>query len=153
MCSETTGEQLLEAVLQVRKVILDSKSHSFLAGLPTYDQFELDQAVSWSFSLNSEGSLLSKFFGNVNSTATTFIPFSFLLVPNYASEVYGENSICVEVNSTTLGDCLPLGGTPRCYQRRVVQQPTTNEVAFAINVGGKQNLFTRSKKKQTQQQL
>ena len=26
MCSETTDEQLLEAVLQVRKVILDSKS-------------------------------------------------------------------------------------------------------------------------------
>ena len=91
-------------------------------------------------------SLLSKLSGNVISTATTFIPFSllFLLVPNYGSEVYGEGSICVEVNST-LGDCLPLGGTPRCYQRRIVQQPTTNEVAFAINVCGKQNMFTRSK--------
>jgi len=34
--------------------------------------------------------------------------------------VYGEGSICVEVNATQ-GDCLPQGGTPRCYQRRVVQ--------------------------------
>ena len=59
-----------------------------------------------------------------------------MLVPNYKSEVYGEGSICVEVNST-LGDCLPLGGTPRCYQRRVVKQRTTNQVAFAINVQGK----------------
>ena len=56
-------------------------------------------------------------------------------VPNYKSEVYGEGSICVEVNST-LGDCLPLGGTPRCYQRQVVQQRTTNQMAFAINVQG-----------------
>ena len=64
--------------------------------------------------------------------------FFFVLVPNYKSEVYGEGSICVEVNST-LGDCLPLGGTPRCYQRRIVQEPTTDQIAFAINVGGKQN--------------
>ena len=59
-----------------------------------------------------------------------------VLVPNYVSEVYGEGSICVEVNATQ-GDCLPQGGTPRCYQRRVVQQATTDQLAFSINVGGK----------------
>ena len=58
-------------------------------------------------------------------------------VPNYASEVYGEGSICVEVNATE-GDCLPLGGTPRCYQREVVQKPTTDQLGFSIKVGGKQ---------------
>ena len=58
-------------------------------------------------------------------------------VPNSKNEVYGAGSICVEVN-TTLGDCLPLGGTPRCYQRQVVQQTTTDELAFALNVNGKQ---------------
>ena len=64
-----------------------------------------------------------------------FAVYKLMSVPNYGSEVYGEGSICVEVNST-LGDCLPLGGTPRCYQRRVVQQRTTNQIAFAINVQG-----------------
>ena len=64
-----------------------------------------------------------------------------IIVPNYGSEVYGDDSICVEVN-TTLGDCLPRGGTPRCYQRQVVQQNETNELAFSINVRGKQtNVF------------
>jgi len=62
--------------------------------------------------------------------------FIFVSVPNYRSEVYGEGSICVEVNSTR-GDCLPMGGTPRCYQRQVVQQTTSNQVAFSINIGGK----------------
>ena len=61
----------------------------------------------------------------------------FTTVPNYGSEVYGDDSICVEVN-TTLGDCLPRGGTPRCYQRQVVQQNGMNELAFSINVRGKQ---------------
>ena len=60
-------------------------------------------------------------------------------VPNYGSEVYGDDSIGVEVN-TTLGDCLPRGGTPRCYQRQVVQQNETNELAFSINIYGKQAL-------------
>ena len=58
-------------------------------------------------------------------------------VPNYGREVYGDDSICVEVN-TTLGDCLPRGGTPRCYQRQVVQKNGTDEFAFSINVRGKQ---------------
>ena len=59
-----------------------------------------------------------------------------LIVPNYGSEVYGADSICVEVNATR-GDCLPMGGTPRCYQRQVVQQNETDELAFSINVRGK----------------
>jgi len=58
-------------------------------------------------------------------------------VPNSKNEVYGAGSICVEVN-TTLGDCLPLGGTPRCYPRQVVQQTTTDELAFSLNVNSKQ---------------
>ena len=61
----------------------------------------------------------------------------FTTVPNYGSEVYGDDSICVEVSST-LGDCLPRGGTPRCYQRQVVQQNGTDELAFSINIRGKQ---------------
>jgi len=52
------------------------------------------------------------------------------------SEVYGEGSICVEVNATQ-GGCLPQGGTPRCYQRRVVKETATDQLAFSINVGGK----------------
>jgi len=59
-----------------------------------------------------------------------------LSVPNTRREVFGEGSICVEVN-TTLGDCLPMGGTPRCYQRRVVKETATDQLAFSINVGGK----------------
>ena len=65
----------------------------------------------------------------------------FTTVPNYGSEVYGDDSICVEVN-TTLGDCLPRGGSPRCYQRQVVQQNGTNKLAFSINVRGKQAIVS-----------
>jgi len=66
------------------------------------------------------------------------------LVPNYVSEVYGEGSICVEVNATQ-GDCLPWGGTPRCYERQVVQKATTDQLAFSINVGGKEALSISTK--------
>ena len=77
----------------------------------------------------------------------TFLPHTLVLhklgpysarnsVPNNGHEVYGESSICVEVNSTR-GNCLPMGGTPRCYQRQVVQQTTTNQVAYSINISGK----------------
>ena len=105
--------------------------------------------MSWSFSLNSEGSLFNQTICWCHLYSYNIHSFFFVaIVPNYGSEVYGEDSICVEVNST-LGDCLPLGGTPRCYQRRVVQQPTTDQMAFAINVGGKQNMFTRSKQTNT----
>ena len=63
MCSETTGEQrTFRSSLASRNVVLDSKSHSFLACLPTYDDFELDEAMSWSFSLNYEGSLFIQTF-------------------------------------------------------------------------------------------
>ena len=70
-------------------------------------------------------------------TNTYFITLYYVVsVPNYKRELYSEGSICVEVNSTR-GDCLPLGGTPRCYQRRVVQQPTTDNVSFSINIDSK----------------
>ena len=63
-----------------------------------------------------------------------------VIVPNYGSEVYGADSICVEVN-TTRENCLPMGGTPRCYRRQVVQQNETDQLAFSINVHGKQMIY------------
>ena len=55
--------------------------------------------------------------------------------------MYGADSICIEVN-TTQGDCLPMGGTPRCYQRQVVQQNGVDQLAFSISVRGKQMMIT-----------
>ena len=56
-------------------------------------------------------------------------------VPNNGNEVYSDDSICIELN-TTMVDCLPLGGSPRCYQRQVVRETQTDRLAFSITIDG-----------------
>ena len=58
-------------------------------------------------------------------------------VSNNANEVYGEDSICVGFHMI-VDDCLPAHGTPRCYQRQVVEDVETNTLAFNIVINGKQ---------------
>ena len=59
-------------------------------------------------------------------------------VPNYNNEVYGESSICVEVNETTPSDpdCLPRMGTPQCHQRQLLRERESDELAFNISING-----------------
>ena len=61
-------------------------------------------------------------------------------MPNYNNEVFGANSICVEVNETTPSDpdCLPIPGMgiPQCHPRQLVKDNGTDELAFNITING-----------------